>query len=106
MHEERVDRHCRGIEDTISNMEKKFIAMKDSLNKSATENTTKIANFEIEFTRATKSLRLITLKEQLNNHLDKHMEHVKTTLRNFRAKYDETISYLRTANAKFRLNFK
>jgi hypothetical protein len=50
--------------------------------------------------------RLATLQEQLLHQRDKHMENIKTTLRNFRSKFDETLSYLRNSNAKFRFSFK
>ena len=49
--------------------------------------------------------RIIALQEKLNKQKDKHMEEVKTALRNFRASIDEKLSYLRTSNAKFRFSF-
>jgi hypothetical protein len=105
MHEDRVERHCKGIEQTISNMEKKFITMQTDLIEAAQQNKLIVSGIESEFATVTKSLRLMSLKDQLNKQLDSHTDFVKATLRNFRAKYDETISYLRTSNAKFRANF-
>ena len=72
----------------------------------ATQNKFDILNYEMAFKSATKSMRLATLQEQLLHQRDKHMENIKTSLRNFRSKFDETLSYLRNSNAKFRFSFK
>ena len=48
----------------------------------------------------------MSLQDQLNKQKDRHMESIKVTLRNFRAKFDDTLSYLRNSNAKFRFSFK
>lgn len=106
MHEERVDRHCAGIEEAIENMQKQFLALQTSLNDMANQNKSDVMNLEVAFNNATKSLRMTHLQDQLNRQRDKHIEEVKTTLRNFRAKFDDTLSYLRNSNAKFRFSFK
>ena len=72
----------------------------------ATQNKSDILNYEMAFMSATKSMRLATLQEQLLHQRDKHMENIKTSLRSFRSKFDETLSYLRNSNAKFRFSFK
>ena len=76
------------------------------MNDMATQNKSDILNYEMAFSNATKSSRLQALQDQLNRQRDKHMENIKTTLRNFRSKFDETLSYLRNSNAKFRFSFK
>lgn len=48
----------------------------------------------------------MALQDQLNRQKEKHIEEVKTTLRNFRANFDDTLTYLRNSNAKFRFSFK
>lgn len=106
MHEERVERHCKGVEDAIQNMENKFLSMQTYLNEMANQHRSDILSLEVAFSQANKSLRLLTLQEQLNKQRDKHMENVKITLRNYRTKFDETLSYLRNSNAKFRSSFK
>lgn len=106
MHEERVERHCSGIEEAIDNMQKQFINMQNNLNEMANNHKSDVLNLEVAFNNATKSLRLIALQEQLSKQRDKHMENVKVTLRNFRVKFDDTLSYLRNSNAKFRFSFK
>ena len=48
----------------------------------------------------------MTLQDQLNRQKERHIEDVKTTLRNFRANFDDSLTYLRNSNAKFRFSFK
>ena len=106
MHEERVERHCVGIEEAIQNMQKQFILMQDNLNDQANHHRSNVIDLEVAFAAATKSIRLVALQEQLGKQRDKHMDSVKTTLRTFRAKFDDTLAYLRNSNAKFRFSFK
>ena len=106
IHEERVDRHCAGIEEVIENMQKQYEELQESLKEMAEKNKIEINNLEILFNNANKSIRLMALNEQLRRHKDKYIEDIKTKLRNFRAKIDETLSMLRNSNAKFRFSFK
>ena len=106
LHEERVERHCVGIEEAIKNMQKQFVHMQDNLNDLANQHRSSVIDLEVAFNAATKAIRLTALQEQLGRQRDKHMDTVKTTLRNFRAKFDDTLSYLRNSNAKFRFSFK
>ena len=57
MHDERVDRHCKGIEEAIKNMEKKFLSMQTYLNELATQHRSDVLNLEIGFNNANKSIR-------------------------------------------------
>ena len=41
----------------------------------------------------------------MNKQRDKYQDSVKSTLRNFRSELDETLSYIRSSNAKFRVSF-
>lgn len=105
MHEERVERHCAGVQEAIENMHKQFLSLQQNLIDKANQNKSAVLNLEIAFNNATKSLRLTNLQDQLNKQKDRHIDDVKTTLRNFRAKFDDTLSYLRNSNAKFRFSF-
>ena len=58
------------------------------MNDMATQNKSDILNYEMAFSNATKSSRLQALQDQLNRQRDKHMENIKTSLRNFRSKFD------------------
>ena len=57
MHDERVDRHCKGIEEAIKNMEKKFLSMQTYLNELATQHRSDVLNLEIGFNNANKAIR-------------------------------------------------
>lgn len=57
IHEERVERHCAGIEEVIENMGKEFISMQDKLVEMADQNKSDILNLEMAFNTATKSLK-------------------------------------------------
>jgi hypothetical protein len=105
MHEERIDRHCAGIEEVIEGMQRKYEDLQDSLRDMSEKNKEEMANLEILFNNANKSVSLMALTEQLRRQKDKYIEDIKTKLRNFRAKIDETLSMLRNSNAKFRFSF-
>jgi hypothetical protein len=106
MHEERVDRHCSGVEETMENMQKQYDGLQTKLQELATQYKDDMSNLESDFISATKSVRLIALQDKLLKDRDLYMEDVKATLRAFRTKFDETLQYLRNANAKFRKSFQ
>lgn len=106
MHDERVERHCKGVEETIAQIQKQYEEMQNKLIEQANQYKEDTANLEILFVHATKSLRLISLQEKLVKDRDSHMENVKSTIRTYRTKFDETLQYLRNSNAKFRKSFK
>lgn len=58
MHDERVERHCAGIDDAIEGMKRDFIAMQNALNEMATQHKSDVLNMEVAFLSATKSLKL------------------------------------------------
>ncbi len=60
MHEERVERHCSGVEETMGNMQKQYEGMQNKLVELATQYKADIYNLESDFVSATKSLRLVS----------------------------------------------
>lgn len=105
MHEERVERHCAGVQEAIDNLHKQFLSLQQNLFDKANQNKSAVLNLEIAFNNASKTLRLTNLQDQLNKQKERHIDDVKTTLRNFRVKFDDTLSNLRNSNAKFRFSF-
>ena len=105
MHEDRIDKHCAGIEATIDTCRKDFELMQAKLNDISEKNRSDVINLEIEFNNITKSFRLIKLQERLARQKERHVENVKLILRNFRTAFDNTLSQLRNSNAKFRFSF-
>ena len=57
MHEERVERHCSGIEEAIEGMKKSFLIMQKNLNDMATQHKSDVLDMEVAFLSATKSLK-------------------------------------------------
>ena len=67
MHEERIERHCRGVEETIESVQKQYEQMQNRLIDLAAQYKENMAVFETAFITATKSMRLKknSLKEKL-----------------------------------------
>jgi hypothetical protein len=105
MHEERIERHCAGVEQVIEQMQRQYEELQDTLRDMGERNRDEMTSLEVLFNSANKSIRLMALHEQLRRQKDKYIEDIKTRLRNFRAQIDETLSMLRNSNAKFRFSF-
>lgn len=58
MHEERIERHCRGVEETIESIHKQYEQMQNKLLDLTAQYKENMAIFETSFITATKSLRL------------------------------------------------
>ena len=102
MHDERVERHISGVDEAINKLMANFEAMQAKLGEISTMNKSDVFNLEVAFLNATKSKILNGLHDQLNKQKDRHMDNVKAELRNFRTELDETLSFLRSSNVKFR----
>ena len=55
MHDERVDRHCAGIEESNEKLKKKFDVTQQTLNDMNNQNKQEVSDLEIEFLNASKS---------------------------------------------------
>ncbi|XP_021341706.1 coiled-coil domain-containing protein 180-like isoform X3 [Mizuhopecten yessoensis] len=106
MHSERVQRHTKGIQQALNEQRQKFTKMTLEHNKLAGKFREDIEALETVFVNATKSSRLITLQNQLGVELEKFMGVIRTSLREFRTKLDETLQMLRESNARFIKSFK
>ncbi|XP_025113780.1 coiled-coil domain-containing protein 180-like isoform X2 [Pomacea canaliculata] len=106
MHAERVTRHCKGVDQSLSELRARFVAMSLEHNKLATKFRHDIEALEVIFINATKSSRLVALQNQLAVELDKFMAVIRTSLRQFRQHLDETLQMLRDSNARFIKSFK
>lgn len=105
MHDERVERHVAGCEEAVKKLMINFETMQAKLGEMSTINKTDVFNLEVAFLNATKSKILVGLHEQLNKQKDRYMDSVKAELRGFRTELDETLSFLRSSNVKFRVSF-
>lgn len=106
MHDERVERHIRGVQETLEQTDADYGRMLKEFNKSINTYKEEIFGLEDTFVNATTSNRLVTLQERLEKQRDGFMNIIRESLRNFRKRFDDLIQYLRQANVKFRKSFK
>ncbi|ESP05024.1 hypothetical protein LOTGIDRAFT_156279 [Lottia gigantea] len=106
MHSERVSRHSKGIQQSLSDLRTRFNGVSQEHNKLAHKFREDIEALEIVFINATKSSRLMALQNQLGVELEKFMSVIRTSLRQFRQHLDKNLQMLRESNARFIKSFK
>lgn len=106
MHDERVERHIRGVQETLEQTDADYGRMLMEFAKSTTTYKEDVYSLEQVFVNATTTGRLQALEDRLRRQRDAFMEHIRVSLRSFREHFDKMIQYLRQANAKFRKSFK
>ena len=57
IHEERVERHCAGIEEVIEKMKRDFESMQERLVEMGEQNKMEVHNLEMAFNNANKSIK-------------------------------------------------
>ncbi|KAK2168021.1 hypothetical protein LSH36_21g05004 [Paralvinella palmiformis] len=106
MHSERVSRHCKGINQALTELKQRFGQMTEEHNQLALQFREDIEALEIVFINATKSSKLIALSNQLQIQQEKYMDKIRASLRQFRQHLDETLQMLRESNARFIKSFR
>lgn len=106
MHDERVERHLRGVQETLEQADADYLRMLKEFAKSVNEYKEDINSLEEIFTTATTSHRLLALQDRLVKQREDFMNTIRMSLRNFRNRFDDIMQYLRQANVKFRKSFK
>jgi len=106
MHDERVERHIRGVQETLEQTDTDYRRMLTEFSKSILMYKDEIFGLEQVFINATTSGRLLALQDRLGKKRDRFMESIRVSLRNFRKRFDDAMQYLRDANVKFRKSFK
>ena len=106
MHEERVERHIRGVQETLEQTDTDYRRMLNEFSKSIVTYKDEIFGLEKVFVNATTSGRLLSLQNRLSKRRDAFMEAIRVSLRTFRKRFDDAMQYLRQANIKFRKSFK
>ncbi|CAF0808765.1 unnamed protein product [Rotaria sordida] len=106
MHDERVERHIRGVQETLEQIDADYGRMLKDFSKSISTYKDDIFNLEQVFVNATTSNRLLALQDRLQKQRDTLMNNIRVSLRSFRKRFDDSMQYLRQANAKFRKSFK
>uniref|UniRef100_F6XA93 DUF4456 domain-containing protein n=1 Tax=Ciona intestinalis TaxID=7719 RepID=F6XA93_CIOIN len=106
LHKERVGRHCKGITAALSSLKHNFTEMTKQHDETATEFRGRVEKMEDVFISATKSTKLVELTNNLHNDLGCYVDGVKSSLRQFRQKLDNTLGRLRESNAQCVKSFK
>lgn len=106
MHDERVERHIHGVQETLEQTDSDYRRMLTEFSKSVLTYKEDIFGLEQVFVNATTSGRLLALQDRLIRKRDTFMESVRISLRSFRKRFDDAMQYLRQANVKFRKSFK
>ncbi|CAF4534188.1 unnamed protein product [Rotaria sp. Silwood1] len=106
MHDERVERHIRGVQETLEQIDADYGRMLKDFSKSINTYKDDILNLENVFINATTSNRLLALQDRLQKQREALMNNIRTSLRSFRKRFDDSMQYLRQANVKFRKSFK
>ena len=106
MHDERVERHIHGVQETLEQTDADYRRMLNEFSKSITDYKDDIFGLEQVFINATTSGRLLSLQDRLTKKRDGFMETVRVSLRTFRKRFDDAMQYLRQANVNFRKSFK
>ncbi|KAI8518615.1 hypothetical protein Bbelb_046320 [Branchiostoma belcheri] len=106
MHQERVSRHCKGITTALNELKSRFTDLNSEHNRMFEQFREHIENMEHIFINATKSAKLVSLTNSLQTELEKFMDTIRVSLRQFRGFLDDTLATLRESNARFRMSFK
>jgi Holliday junction resolvasome RuvABC endonuclease subunit len=106
MHDERVERHVHGVQETLEQTDTDYRRMLDEFSQSIITYKDEIFALEHVFVNATTSARLLILQNRLIKKRDTFMENIRVSLRTFRKRFDDAMQYLRSANVTFRKSFK
>ncbi|XP_028850301.1 coiled-coil domain-containing protein 180-like isoform X2 [Denticeps clupeoides] len=106
LHRNRVDRHCKGIVQALSNFHSDFEDLQIQQNQLTEDFRLDVYSMEQAFNSATKSDVLVKLRRTLQSNLEKHMNEIQTSQRQFRHKLDQRLDELRESNAQLMRSFK
>ncbi|XP_072521084.1 coiled-coil domain-containing protein 180 [Salminus brasiliensis] len=106
LHQDRVDRHCKGILQALAELRTDFTELQIRQRKLTENFHTQIYNMEDTFNTATKSDKLVKLVASLQTSLGKHMTVIQEVQRHFRQNTEVKFEGLREANALLMKSFK
>uniref|UniRef100_H2Z2Y9 DUF4455 domain-containing protein n=1 Tax=Ciona savignyi TaxID=51511 RepID=H2Z2Y9_CIOSA len=106
LHKERVGRHCKGITAALAALKHNFTEMTKQHDEDALEFRARVEKLEDVFVAATKTKKLTELTSRLHSDLASYVDGVKSSLREFRQRLDNTLGELRESNAKCVKSFK
>ncbi|CAB3987990.1 Hypothetical predicted protein, partial [Paramuricea clavata] len=106
MHQERVERHSKGITATLNEFKTRFQTMIEEHNDETDKFKKAVQALEATFTSATKTHELVAIQDHVSGQKDGYMNQIRISLRKFRQDLDGMLSSLRNSNARFRKSFK
>ncbi|KAI4898344.1 hypothetical protein NFI96_024571 [Prochilodus magdalenae] len=106
LHRDRVDRHCKGIQQALADIHTNFNELQAKLHNLTENFRSQIYNMEDTFNAATKSAKLVKLTASLQTSLVEHMNVIQESQRHFRQNIEVKFEGLREANAQLMKSFK
>ncbi|XP_050966693.1 coiled-coil domain-containing protein 180 isoform X1 [Labeo rohita] len=106
LHQERMDRHCKGILDVLEDCRTEVQELQIQQNKLTEDFLMQIYNREKDFTIAASSEKINKLRTSLQTNLNKHISIIQTLQRDFRQKTEFRLEGLRDANVQIMRSFK
>ncbi|KAM9446078.1 coiled-coil domain-containing protein 180-like [Clarias gariepinus] len=106
LHQDHVDRHCKGILQALSDFRNDFNDFQVTKRKINEEFCTKVCGMEDALYSATKSETLVKLSASLQIILAEHLDDIQESQRQFRRDLENGFKGLREANAQLLKNFK
>ncbi|XP_053509895.1 coiled-coil domain-containing protein 180 isoform X1 [Ictalurus furcatus] len=106
LHEDRVDRHCKGILQALADLRTDFDNLQETRRKLNEDFRTKIHSKEDTLYTATKSYTLVKLSASVQSSLAEHMNGIQELQRQFRQNVEIKFEGLREANAQLMKHFK
>nr|XP_034491854.1 coiled-coil domain-containing protein 180 [Marmota flaviventris] len=101
LHQERLDRHCAGVTETLKKERLMFCQFQEELNMRSQNFRRKIYDMEYIFLNATKSQKLAILNSTLHRELLSYVDVIQVSLRSFRQYLEESLGKLRFTNIDY-----
>ena len=106
MHDERVERHIHGVQETLEQIDTDYRRTLMEFSKFIVMYKNDTSSLEQVFANATASGRLLSLQNRLSKKRNTFMEKIRVSMRTFRKRFDDAMQYLRQTNMNFRKSFK
>ncbi|XP_053328473.1 coiled-coil domain-containing protein 180 [Spea bombifrons] len=106
LHDERVDLHCDGVTQSLNQLKNRCSLLIEDIKRKTTEFCNEISGMETVFLNSNKSNKLVALNNSLPSMLDRHVTEIKTTIRNYRQRVEESLGTLRDTNSDFINSFR
>ncbi|KAM8934297.1 coiled-coil domain-containing protein 180 [Pelodytes ibericus] len=106
LHTERVDRHCEGVNKSLSHLKKESGLLIENMRQRTQDFRSQIYAMETIFLNANKSDQLVALNNSLSSILDRHVSGVQTAMRQHRQHVEEMLGKLCDTNSDFIRSFR